>query len=152
MSKQMDINDLIPDEIKDDTRRFIDAQFNGQVAEAALPMVRNRHEGYGLLAEAYLGVNGAMDGVKAAMRDCLKALSGNDGNFQDAASNAFNSLLDTCIAAVHMGVQALNVIYSIDGLRRMNPTPMEELAAEMTETVMNAEDADELPDVETDGE
>ena len=142
MSKQMDINDLIPDEIKDDTRRFIDAQFNGQVAENALPMVRNRHEGYGLLAEAYLGVNGAMDGVKAAMRDCLKALSGNDGNFQDAASNAFNSLLDTCIAAVHMGVQALNVIYSIEGLRRMSPTPMEELAA------APAEDADELPEVE----
>ena len=145
MSKQMDINDLIPDEIKDETRRFVDAQFNGQVAECTLPMVRNRHEGYGLLAEAYMGVNGAMDGVKAAMRDCLKALSGNDGNFQDAASNAFNSLLDTCIAAVNMGVQALNVIYSIDGLRRLDPTPMEELAAEMTEAV---EDADELPEVE----
>ena len=142
MSKQMDINDLIPSEIKDDTRRFVDTQFNRQVSENALPMVRNRHEGYGLLAEAYLGVNGAMDGVKAAMRDCLKSLSGDDGNFQDAASNAFNSLLDTCIATVHMGVQALNVIYSIDGLRRMSPTPMEELAA------APAEDADELPEVE----
>ena len=149
MSKQMDINDLIPDEIKDETRRFVDAQFNEQAAECALPMVRNRHEGYGLLAEAYMGVNGAMDGVKAAMRDCLKSLSGNDGNFQEAASNAFNSLLDTCVAAVNMGVQALNVIYSIDGLRRMNPTPMEAMA-EMTEAVMNAEDADELPEIEAD--
>ena len=145
MSKQIDINDLIPSEIKDETRRFVDTQYNGQVAENALPMVRNRHEGYGLLVEAYMGVNGAMDGVKAAMRDCMKSLSGNDGNFQDAASNAFNSLLDTCIAAVNMGVQALNVIYSIDGLRRLEPTPMEELAAEMTDAV---EDADELPEVE----
>ena len=49
MSKQMDINDLIPSEIKDDTRRFIDTQFQGQSAEDALPLVRNRHEGYGLL-------------------------------------------------------------------------------------------------------
>ena len=145
MSKQMDINDLIPSEIKDGTRRFIDTQFQGQSAEDALPLVRNRHEGYGLLAEAYLGVNGAMDNVKAAMRDCLKSLSGTDGNFQDAASNTFNSLLDTCIAAVHMGVQTLNVIYNIEGIRQANPTPMEELAAEMTEAV---EDADELPDVE----
>ena len=150
MSKQMDINDMIPTEIMDETRRFVDAQFNAQTAENALPLARNRHEGYGLLAEAYLGVNGAMDNVKAAMRDCLKSLSGNDGNFQEAASNAFNSLLDTCVAAVNMGVQALNVIYSIDGLRRMNPTPMEELAAEMTEAVMNAEDADELPEIEAD--
>lgn len=146
MSKQMDINDLITDEIKDATRRFIDSQFQGQSADDAMPLVRNRHEGYGLLAEAYMGVNGAMDNVKAAMRDCLKALSGDDGNFQDAASNAFNSLLDTCIATVHMGVQALNVIYSIEGLRRMSPTPMEELAA------APAEDADELPEIETDGE
>lgn len=139
MSKQMDITDLMPSEIKEDTRRFVDAQFQGQSAADELPMVRNRHEGYGLLAEAYLAVNGAVDSVKAAMRDCLKALSGTDGNFQDAASNTFNSLLETCIAVVTMGVQALNVIYNIDGIRAAAPTPMEALAAEM--------DADELPDV-----
>lgn len=140
MSKQLDINDMIPSEIKDDTRRFIDTQYQGQSAEDALPLVRNRHEGYGLLAEAYLGVSGAVDNVKAAMRDCLKALSGTDGNFQDAASNTFNSLLDTCIAVVSMGVQALNVIYNIDGIRAADPTPMEALAAGAEE--------DELPEVE----
>lgn len=144
MSKQMDINDLIPDEIKDATRRFIDTQFQGQSAVDELPLVRNRHEGYGLLAEAYLGVSGAVDNVKAAMRDCLKALSGTDANFQDAASNAFNSLLDTCIAAVSMGVQTLNVIYKISDIRAANPTPMEEMAS----NVPAPEDEDELPDVE----
>ena len=144
MSKQMDINDLIPDEIKDATRRFIDTQFQGQSAVDELPLVRNRHEGYGLLAEAYLGVSGAVDNVKAAMRDCLKALSGTDANFQDAASNAFNSLLDTCIAAVSMGVQTLNVIYKISDIRAANPTPMEAMAADDPAP----DDEDELPDVE----
>ncbi|MBQ1792054.1 MAG: hypothetical protein II008_17900 [Oscillospiraceae bacterium] len=43
MAKQMDINDLIPDEIKDATRRFIDTQFQGQSAVDELPLVRNRH-------------------------------------------------------------------------------------------------------------
>ena len=145
MAKQMDMNDLIPSEIKDATRRFIDTQYNGQSAEDELPLVRNRHEGYGLLAEAYLGVVGGMDNVKAAMRDCLKALSGTDGNFQDAASNAFNSLLDTCIAAVNMGVQTLNVIYKIEDIRVSVVTPMEELAAEAAEAIM---DEDELPETE----
>ena len=144
MSKQMDINDLIPDEIKDATRRFIDTQFQGQSAVDELPLVRNRHEGYGLLAEAYLGVNGAVDNVKAAMRDCLKALSGTDANFQDAASNAFNSLLDTCIAAVNMGVQTLNVIYKIEDIRVSDVTPMEAMA-EAAEAAM---DEDELPETE----
>lgn len=144
MSKQMDINDLIPSEIKDSTRRFIDGQYQGQSALDALPLVRNRHEGYGLLAEAYLGVSGAVEIVKAAMRDCLKALSGTDANFQDAASNAFNSLLDTCIAAVSMGVQTLNVIYKISDIRAANPTPMEAMAADAPAP----EDEDELPDVE----
>ena len=140
MAKQMDINDLIPTEIKDATRRFIDTQFQGQSAVDELPLVRNRHEGYGLLAEAYLGVSGGVEIVKAAMRDCLKALSGTDANFQDAASNAFNSLLDTCIAVVSMGVQTLNVIYKISDIRAANPTPMEEMAAA-------PEDEDDLPDV-----
>lgn len=144
MSKQMDINDLIPSEIKDSTRRFIDGQYQGQSALDELPLVRNRHEGYGLLAEAYLGVSGAVDNVKAAMRDCLKALSGTDANFQDAASNAFNSLLDTCIAAVSMGVQTLNVIYRISDIQAANPTPMEAMAADAPAP----EDEDELPDVE----
>ena len=151
MPKQIDINDIIPSEIKDiipseikdDTRRFIDTQYQGQDAIDALPPVRNRHEGYGLLAEGYVGVKGAVDNVNAAMRDCLKSLSGTDGNFQDAASNLYNALLDTCIAVPGMGVQALNVIYRIQS-RPVDATPLEELAAEMTEAV---EDADELPDV-----
>ncbi len=144
MAKQIDINDLIPNEIKDATRRFIDTQFQGQSAVDELPLVRNRHEGYGLLAEAYLGVSGAVELVRAAMRDCLKALSGTAANFEDAASNAFNSLLDTCIAAVSMGVQTLNVIYKISDIRAANPTPMEEMAA----NAPAPEDEDELPDVE----
>ena len=143
MPKQIDINDIIPSEIKDDTRRFIDTQYQGQDAIDALPPVRNRHEGYGLLAEGYVSVKGAVDNVNAAMRDCLKSLSGTDGNFQDAASNLYNALLDTCIAVAGMGVQALNVIYRIQS-RPVDATPLEELAAEMTEAV---EDADELPDV-----
>lgn len=143
MPKQIDINDIIPSEIKDDTRRFIDTQYQGQDAIDALPPVRNRHEGYGLLAEGYVGVKGAVDNVNAAMRDCLKSISGTDGNFQDAASNLYNALLDTCIAVAGMGVQALNVIYRIQS-RPVDTTPLEELAAEMTEAV---EDADELPDV-----
>ena len=143
MPKQIDINDIIPSEIKDDTRRFIDTQYQGQDAIDALPPVRNRHEVYGLLAEGYVGVKGAVDNVNAAMRDCLKSLSGTDGNFLDAASNLYNALLDTCIAVAGMGVQALNVIYRIQS-RPVDATPLEELAAEMTEAV---EDADELPDV-----
>lgn len=148
MPKQMDINDIIPSSIKEDTRRFIDTQFNGQAAMDALPLVRNRHEGYGLLAESYMGVNGAMDNVKAAMRDCLKSLSGTDANFQDAASNAFNSLLDACIAVAAMGVQTLNAIYKISDIRSAATTPMEDLAADADPEEDIPEDADDLPDVE----
>lgn len=130
MAKQMDINDLMPSEIKEETRRFIDTQYQGQQAVDALPPVRNRHEGYGLLAEGYVNVNSAMDSVKAAMRDCLKSLAGTDGNFQDAASNTFNSLLDTCNAVVSMGVQAMNVIYKIMDVRQSTLLPLEEAADE----------------------
>lgn len=141
MSKQIDINDLIPSEIKDQTRRFLDSQYQGQLSTDMLPLVRNRHEGYGLLAEAYVGVNGAVDNIKAAMRDCLKALAGDDSSFQGAAENTFNALLDSAIAITGMTVQTLNVIYKISDIRAANPTPMEEMAAA-------PEDEDDLPDVE----
>lgn len=144
MPKQMDMNDLVLNELKAAVRRFVDEQYTRQAEMSALHVVRNRHEGYGLLAEAYLGVKGAVDSVKAAMGDCLKTLAGLDGVFQDAASDAFNALLDTCIAATNMGVQALNVIYSIGAIRAADVTPMEEMAAEAEAP---AEDADEIPDV-----
>ena len=53
----------------------------------------------------------------------------------------------TCIAVTAMGVQTLNVIYRISGIRAADTTPMEDMAAELTEAVM---DADDLPDVESD--
>lgn len=147
MSKQMDINDLVPSVIKDETRRFIDTQYQGQSAEGGLPPVRNRHEGYGLLAEGYVNVNSAMDNVKAAMRDCLKSLAGTDANFQDAASNTFNSLLDTCIAVVSMGVQAMNVIYKIMDVRQAEPLPLVDMAAGDPDSE-EAMDEDEPPEVD----
>ena len=146
MPKQIDINDIIPSEIKDDTRRFIDTQYQGQDAIDALPPVRNRHEGYGLLSEGFVGVKGTMDNVNAAMRDCLKSLSGTDLNFQDAASNLYNALLDECIAVAGMGVQALNVIYRIQS-RPVDATPLEEMAAA---DEPEGADEDELPDVQED--
>ena len=39
MAKQMDMNDLIPSEIKDSTRHFIDTQYQGQAAVDELPEV-----------------------------------------------------------------------------------------------------------------
>lgn len=143
MPKQIGINDLLPSEIKDDTRRFIDTQYQGRVAMDELPPVRNRHEGYGLLAEGFVGVKGTMDNVNAAMRDCLKSLSGTDLNFQDAASNLYNALLDECIAVAAMGVQALNVIYRIQ-CQPTEPTPLEEMAAA---DEPEGADEDDLPDV-----
>ena len=143
MSKQMDVNDLLPSEIKSSTRLFVDEQFARQRDDCVLPPVRNRHEGYGLLAEAYQTVKHADDSVKLSMNNCLRALAGTDGNFQEAAGDAFNALLDSCMATVCMGVQALNVIYKIQEIWAMNPTPMEEMASEADAT----SEEDELPDV-----
>ena len=95
-----------------------------------------------------------VDGDESTNDTCLMMANGasgvdviNDGeidsNFQDASSNLFNSLLDTCISAVSMGVQALNVIYRISDIRAASPMPLEELAQEA-----GTADEDDLPDVE----
>lgn len=149
MSKQIDINDLIPSEIKEQTRRFLDSQYQGQLSTDALPLVRNRHEGYGLLAEAYVGVNGSIDNIKAAMRDCLKALAGDDSSFQGAAENTFNALLDSAIAITGMTVQTLNVIYKIMEKRQNEPAPLVDMAdGKVDPETGDPVEEDEIPDVE----
>lgn len=135
--RQTDINDLIQDAIKDEARRFVDIQYVNQREEDSLPLVRNRHEAYGLMMEFFQTAAGAMDSVKAAMEDCTRALTGTDMAFQEAAENTFNSLLDTCIAVTAMGVQTLNVIYKIAESIASNVTPMEQM--------VNT-DTDELPE------
>lgn len=155
MSKQIDINDLIPSALKELSREFIDKEYSARNHDGDLISIRTRYEAYGKMSEGIVNVNGTMEGVKAGMRDCLKALAGMDNTYRQAAEVTYNALLDTFMAVAEMAVQTLNCIYQIEGLVNSQKTPMEEYAENLddegSENTDPVED-DELPDNEEDEE
>lgn len=156
MSKQIDMNDLIPSALKELSRRFVDDEYTARHHDGALPLIRTRYEAYGKMSEGAVNVKAAMDGVNAGMRDCLKALTGMDNTYRNAAEVTYNALLDTFMAVAEMAVQTVNCIYQIEDIMARNVTPMEEMAAEAlddtgSENTDPVEDG-ELPDDEEDEE
>lgn len=150
MSKQMDLNDLIPNTLKELSRKFVDEEYLARHHDGALPLIRTRHEAYGKMAEGYVTVNSAMDGVKASMRDCLKSLAGTDFTYKNAAEDAYNCLLDTFMATAEFAVQTLNCIYQMDGIIQANPLPLEDVSLNDTLDDTGSENTDLMEEEEDD--
>lgn len=72
--------------------------------------VRNRHEGYGFLADAYLTVTQAMKKVKDGMNDLLNALPvPDDAAAVDKVESLTNSLMDAIVAIATMAAEGRRV-------------------------------------------
>lgn len=158
MDQQITMNDIIPNETKLAVRQFNEASYAKQNAGQQLSLCRNRHEGYGLLADNYVSVCGAVDGVKAAMKDCLKTLGGEDADFQESSDALYAALTELSISVTAMSVQALNVIQRL--MERQADAPLPLLAdledppkAESDEESEDDSDdtAEAAPDEETPG-
>lgn len=143
MGNQIDMIELLPSELKEGTRRFIDVEYTSRKAQDALPPIRTRYEAYGKLAEGMVNVSAAMDGVKSGMRDCLKALNGSDAVFAQTAEQTYSSLLDAIMSAAEMAVQSLNCIYKIEDVIAAAPQPpLLEMAEAEEEPAENIDDED----------
>ena len=149
MSKQIDVADLIPSSLKTGSRAFVDTEYNDRNHQDALPPIRTRYEAYGKLSEGIVNVNGAMDGVKAGMRDCLKALTSSDTVFAQSAESTYSSLLDTLMAVAEMAVQTLNCIYKMEDVIAANPPPLVAMAETEPDEPENIDDED-LPEADDD--
>lgn len=151
MSKQIDVADLIPSSLKISSRDFVDSEYRDRSQQDTLPPIRTRYEAYGKLSEGIVNVTGAMDGVKAGMRDCLKSLNGSDVVFTQSAESTYSSLLDALMAVAEMAVQTLNCIYKMEDVIAANPPPLVALAEEEDEPAENIDDED-LPETENEEE
>lgn len=84
-------------------------------------VVKNRHEGYGLLAEQYVNVNAALKGLKDDMAAYLKILPVDDFKAVDAVASIDGSLHKLIVAAVRMAAQAKRIsdeLYPDDGIHQ----------------------------------
>ena len=146
MSKQIDINDLVPSALQKICRDTIDAEYQARIHDGELPPIRTRYEAYGKMAEHNQNVKAAMDAVNAGMKSCLNTLAGGDGAFSTASDALYTSLLGAMTATAEMLTQVLNIIYRMEDVIRENPTPLEEMA----EQAPIPEAGEDIPDEEED--
>lgn len=94
--------------------------------------VKNRHEGYGILAEAHQNVIKAMKSLKDGMADLLDALPSTDSVAIDKTQSVANTLADVILTATKMAAEANRVSNDLyqEGWTGESTTPMEEYLAE----------------------
>jgi hypothetical protein len=96
-------------------------------------MVKNRHEGYGLLAEQYVNVTAALKGLKDDMAAYLKILPIDDFKAVDAVANIDGSLHKLIVAAVCMAAQAKRISDELYTMTQSVRSPLEEYAESQEE-------------------
>ena len=89
-------------------------------------VVKNRHEGYGLLAEQYVNVNATLKGLKDDMAAYLKILPIDDFKAVDAVASIDGSLHKLIVAAVSMAAQAKRISDELYQMTASIKTPIEE--------------------------
>lgn len=91
--------------------------------------VKNRHEGYGFLADAHQDVLKAMKSLKDGMADLLGCLPQTDAVAVDKTESVANALADVILSATKMAAEAKRV--SSDLFKEnWDPTPIEQAIAE----------------------
>lgn len=118
-----------------------------QVQQAEPPKVVSRHEGYGIAAEAYAGLQGSEKKVQSDMKMFLAILPADDRNAIDAANSLYNSAVEVAYQATLMAAQANRVMNDLYEAHRDDLTPLEEY-----EEGLQDEDAFEDAPEEEDGE
>lgn len=96
--------------------------------EQAGNLVKNRHEGYGLLAEQYVNVNTALKSLKDDMAAYLKILPIDDFKAVDAVASIDGSLHKLIVAATNMAAQAKRISDELYTMTQSYKSPLEEYA------------------------
>ncbi len=125
MPNQINIDEIVPGDFLRRIQQFTESEYLIRIENKSHPTIKNPHEAYGILAEAYVALSGAMKSVKIAMDDSLKTISSPSDAFRDSSTNAYSGCLAVAQAAVYMAVSSENI--GIQLLRLPEPTPIEEM-------------------------
>lgn len=143
MSKKNEF--LYPAGFSDAALRFIDEQYLSFRNIGELPSVRNKHEAYGIMAEKSVIVASGASSVKRALSDALSALPDSNEGFVSTCEMAYNSCIETAMAAIDMAVAMQNVVaqIAIYAGQTAGVTPMEALASADAEEFSSLEETED---------
>lgn len=148
MYREMDENGQMNLDVRLEPERELEENVNvllafahEQVMRQAADTVKNRFEGYGLLAEKILSLQSAVKQIGNDMQTLQKTLPIDDVRALDAVAAIDNTLADVVLAATDMSAIAKKIA---DDLYISRPiTPIEEYAAGLDEGFEEAEDGSE---------
>lgn len=105
-----------------------------QVKETLSPMqVRNRHEGYGIAAEGYSGIQAKMKRIKAEMDDFLRLLPDEESDILNIVGSLYNSALEVAVESIKMSTQCQRILDDLYHEER-KVTPIEEYLEELNKS------------------
>lgn len=159
--EQMEIDVRLESEksLKDNVSKVIQFTFEKRNLEAEengrpIPAVRNKHEGYGIAAEAWSKIQVKEKDIKNGMGDYLALLQVQGEDAVQQCGRLYDAALNLAIEAIGMAAdmnRILNDLYY--GVS--DKTPLEEYAEEIEENVSDGEFEEaeaELPEAELEEE
>lgn len=159
--EQMEIDVRLESEksLKDNVSKVIQFTFEKRNLEAEengrpIPAVRNKHEGYGIAAEAWSKIQVKEKDIKNGMGDYLALLQVQGEDAVQQCGRLYDAALNLAIEAIGMAAdmnRILNDLYY--GVS--DKTPLEEYAEELEENVSEGEFEEveaELPEAEMEDE
>lgn len=159
--EQMEIDVRLESEksLKDNVSKVIQFTFEKRNLEAEengrpIPAVRNKHEGYGIAAEAWSKIQVKEKDIKNGMGDYLALLQVQGEDAVQQCGRLYDAALNLAIEAIGMAAdmnRILNDLYY--GVS--DKTPLEEYAEELEENVSDGEFEEaeaELPEAELEEE
>ena len=102
-----------------------------QLQQSEPTKVTNKHEGYGIAAEAYSALAGSMKKVQGDMKTFLGILPADDSVAINTANSLYNSAVETVYQATLLAAQANRVMTDIYEAHKDDRTPLEEYAESM---------------------
>ena len=95
--------------LEDNVVKFVDFATECRKVAVNGSRVKNRHEGYGFLAEAHQNLIHSAKVVKDSMTDLLNVLPSDDTQAVDKVENIYSALLDCVKAGAEMAAEAKRV-------------------------------------------
>lgn len=138
--EQMEIDTTLESErsLKDNVQIIIKFAL-GQMMEHENPeQVRNRHEGYGILAEEWSALGGKTKNANGDMQTMLKLLPNGEGDILNVVGSLYNSAAEIAVGAIKLAAQSQRILNDL--YYGEKPTPIEEYLEE------SAEEADQHGD------
>lgn len=117
--------------IKDNLQEVARFDLGKMIQEKNPETVRNRHEGYGIVAEMYSALQRNEKAVGIEMRSMLSILPNGEGDFMNICGSLYNAAIDVAVSAIHLAAQSRRIM---EDLYDSEPvTPLEEYADSLQE-------------------